>query len=440
MASRRSWLPLVLGALARIRCRPHRFRRRNPDLAAALRSRHGLRARSALCQRSGVASPGSIPHRLPPPNWSSMFIRTTRCRTRILASTPRCWRSCACRRARPSTTLAIAARLPRPRWSAMATTMARPCPTKRMAAGKTKPCPPRPVTPPIIDHPELKFNYREDSDTTLVVTLPRPVAHNESVTIEFEFVMQLPQKQGRWGQWKGVTFLSNWLPVTWRLRRRQGWQPTPFIPWHQPWFNEAGVYHARVDLPADRKWPAPARCRRARLGKAGSKSTLRSGRPRFCLSVQQCASAIRWRGRAHCAARSGLPGARILRATHAANCLRALNTYSKWFRRPSPIPNIRSANRTSAGTATSARPGHDRRARFRHAAPGDELRRLPDVARNLPSVVLQRHRHQWLLRNLDGRSVGHLFRHRLHERQLRQNNNLLLKYLPRPGMAAQHPS
>src|SRR5207249_2677615 len=29
--------------------------------------------------------------------------------------------------------------------------------------------------------------------------------------------------------------------------------PVPFIPWHQPFFNEAGVYAARVTLPADQK-------------------------------------------------------------------------------------------------------------------------------------------------------------------------------------------
>src|SRR5262249_14697915 len=64
--------------------------------------------------------------------------------------------------------------------------------------------------------------------------------------------MKLPQKQGRWGQWHGVTFLSNWLPVL-AFYDEHGWQPTPFVPWHQPWFNEAGVYHARVTLPCDQK-------------------------------------------------------------------------------------------------------------------------------------------------------------------------------------------
>src|SRR5262249_51453661 len=53
----------------------------------------------------------------------------------------------------------------------------------------------------------------EDTKTALIAPLPRPVARGETVTVELEFTMRLPQKQGRWGQWQGVTFLSNWLPV-----------------------------------------------------------------------------------------------------------------------------------------------------------------------------------------------------------------------------------
>jgi hypothetical protein len=33
----------------------------------------------------------------------------------------------------------------------------------------------------------------------------------------------------------------------------QGWQPTPYIPWHQPFFNAAGAFHARVTLPSNQK-------------------------------------------------------------------------------------------------------------------------------------------------------------------------------------------
>jgi hypothetical protein len=92
----------------------------------------------------------------------------------------------------------------------------------------------------------------QDDGTALVVALPRPVRNGESVTFDVEFTLRLPPKQGRWGQWLGVTTLSNWLPVV-AVYDEEGWHPTPFIPWHQPWFNEAGIYSVRVELPSDQK-------------------------------------------------------------------------------------------------------------------------------------------------------------------------------------------
>jgi Peptidase family M1 domain len=99
---------------------------------------------------------------------------------------------------------------------------------------------------------ELTFGYGGSTGTDLVVDLPRPVGPGETVTVVLESVLDLPQKMGRWGQWGGVTYLSNWLPVL-AVYDEEGWHPTPFIPWHQPFFNESGIYHALVTLPADQK-------------------------------------------------------------------------------------------------------------------------------------------------------------------------------------------
>lgn len=100
------------------------------------------------------------------------------------------------------------------------------------------------------DGVECAFRFEGDTDTTLAVPLPVGVAVGEgqSVVLDLEFSLRLPQKQGRWGQWEGVTFLSNWLPVL-AVYDECGWQPTPFVPWHQPFFNEAGFYTVRAVLP-----------------------------------------------------------------------------------------------------------------------------------------------------------------------------------------------
>jgi hypothetical protein len=135
-----------------------------------------------------------------------------------------------------------------------------------------------------VDGRELPFRYEGDTATDLVVPLPAPVPCGASVTIVLEFTVSLPVKQGRYGQWKSgkavVTYLSNWLPVfafygepTLRGDGEKGkvilpnaparddsagasapaagWQSPPFVPWHQPYFNEAGVYRVRAVLPAD---------------------------------------------------------------------------------------------------------------------------------------------------------------------------------------------
>ncbi len=111
----------------------------------------------------------------------------------------------------------------------------------------------------------VEFRYEGPTQTALVVDLPHAVGQGQSVTVILDLVMHLPPKQGRWGQWRGVTFLSNWLPVFAFYGSREegsgvrgqgsatkaapslpldpqplpsaGWQPTPFIPWHQPFFN-----------------------------------------------------------------------------------------------------------------------------------------------------------------------------------------------------------
>jgi len=110
-------------------------------------------------------------------------------------------------------------------------------------------------TPESHESPPLTFGFQEDNDTALEITLPSAVGPGESVTLELEFVLRLPQKQGRWGQWKGVTFLAQWLPVV-AVYDDAGWQPTPFIPWHLPFFNEAGIYNVHVTLPANQKLAA----------------------------------------------------------------------------------------------------------------------------------------------------------------------------------------
>jgi hypothetical protein len=98
----------------------------------------------------------------------------------------------------------------------------------------------------------LAFHYRNDNPSAVVVELPEPVPPGDSVTLELEGAILMPNKQGRWGHWQGVHFLTNALPVL-AFHDDGGWHAVPFIPWHQPFWNEAGYYTATVRVPANQR-------------------------------------------------------------------------------------------------------------------------------------------------------------------------------------------
>ncbi len=144
----------------------------------------------------------------------------------------------------------------------------------------------------------LDFRFEGDTHTSLVVDLPHPVGHRDSVTVVLDETIHLPQKQGRWGQWEGVTFLSNWLPVfafygtptrrydAWGSSAQYTppppgdlpirWRPTPCRAWHQPFFNEAGIYHVSLVLPCDQELGC--------TGKVVARTKLPDGR--HCYSIE----------------------------------------------------------------------------------------------------------------------------------------------------------
>jgi hypothetical protein len=93
--------------------------------------------------------------------------------------------------------------------------------------------------------------------TAVRVALPEPVPPGGSVTVELVCRIRLPNKQGRWGHYNRVTFLTNALPLL-AVRDDTGWKPTPFVPWAQSWYHDAAVFTASVTLPAEEVLACPA--------------------------------------------------------------------------------------------------------------------------------------------------------------------------------------
>lgn len=118
-----------------------------------------------------------------------------------------------------------------------------------------------PLKPPEPEKPRenraVRFHFPDDNATALIVPLPEALPPGESVTLELGFDVKVPPRKGRWGQWDEITTLTQWLPVA-AVHDETGWQPAPFVPWHQPFHNEAGIYRVRVKLPSEQKLAASA--------------------------------------------------------------------------------------------------------------------------------------------------------------------------------------
>ncbi len=98
----------------------------------------------------------------------------------------------------------------------------------------------------------LEYFYQHDNPTAFTVKLPKAVGPGESVSVELDATITLPNKQGRWGYWQGIHYLTNALPVV-AYYDDCGWHAMPFVPWHQPFWNEAGHYTASITLPCEEK-------------------------------------------------------------------------------------------------------------------------------------------------------------------------------------------
>lgn len=179
---------------------------------------------------------------------------------------------------------------------------------------------------------EAAFRFDPQQDTILIVPLPGPVAPGEAVAAEIDFALDLPEKWGRWGSYDGITYLINWYPVLCHHDDR-GWERTPFVPWHQPWYQEAGHYLVRAELPADQVVASTGRIIGEQPAGRGYKRVTIAGRPARDFALV-CSDRFRTRER-----QVGGTRVRVLAfPEHADNAQAALDyasevipLYERWF-------------------------------------------------------------------------------------------------------------
>ncbi|MBI1831310.1 MAG: BamA/TamA family outer membrane protein [Planctomycetes bacterium] len=282
----------------------------------------------------------------------------------------------------------------------------------------------------------LAHYFPADNATALTVSLPMEVAPGSAVSVELNFHLKLPAKKGRWGQWAGITTLAQWLPVL-AVHEQGRWQPTPFIPWHQPFYNEAGHYRVKVRLPSDQQLAASAAVRKESPCKEGWKEI--EFEP---ICVRDFALVASSRFQEWTAKADGVTIRCLAPAEHAVHAqslveaaVEALPIYNKWFGRyPYPQLTIVEGSLGWAGNECGGLVIID-----------DRIFNMPTIAKKYPIYLLQHElAHQWWY-NVVGTNgyaetwmdegFATYFSHRLADRTVGKNNQLLdypagLRWLP----------
>lgn len=96
---------------------------------------------------------------------------------------------------------------------------------------------------------DLKF-YEDKDPTTMTVELPGPVGPGETITLELEFVTQLPKVFARTGYNEDFHFAGQWFPKIGVLEEEDGWQAHTFT-LHSEFYADFGNYEVHLDVPEE---------------------------------------------------------------------------------------------------------------------------------------------------------------------------------------------
>ncbi|MBL8012932.1 MAG: M1 family metallopeptidase, partial [Candidatus Omnitrophica bacterium] len=96
-----------------------------------------------------------------------------------------------------------------------------------------------------LDGKPLAFSVNGDDKTILKVSLPKPLAGGEPVTIEMNYTVCIPKAYGRFGWHNNIFALSRWYPIL-AVYTDEGWSNYPFYPFHRPFFADAALYKVRL--------------------------------------------------------------------------------------------------------------------------------------------------------------------------------------------------
>ena len=100
-----------------------------------------------------------------------------------------------------------------------------------------------------VDSADTLFTFEGKDKTLLKIALRTPLAPGASTTVAMDYHLNIPHSFGRFGWYRDIMALSRWYPIL-SVLGPQGWNKTPFYPFHRPFFSESSYYTVDITVPA----------------------------------------------------------------------------------------------------------------------------------------------------------------------------------------------
>ncbi len=94
----------------------------------------------------------------------------------------------------------------------------------------------------------VEFQVQGDDLTILKIPLAQPLQKGESIRLDLEFEIQLPERIGRFAWSETAASFANWYPIM-AVYDEDGWNLDPYYEIGDPFYSETADYTVTIDMP-----------------------------------------------------------------------------------------------------------------------------------------------------------------------------------------------
>ena len=94
----------------------------------------------------------------------------------------------------------------------------------------------------------VDFEVQGDEKTILKIPLTKPLKKGETIRLDLEFELQLPERFGRFAWSETAASFANWYPIM-AVYDEDGWNLDPYYEIGDPFYSETADYTVTIDMP-----------------------------------------------------------------------------------------------------------------------------------------------------------------------------------------------